>query len=142
MDKCILCGLDEKNPTFAKSFDYWTLLVNYMQPTLGSTLLVLNRHISNLRDLREEEVVEHLKVIKKLDTSLTSAFNPDMINELMLANVVRHVHYNIVPRYELTRDFGGVVWKDEYYGYSPVLSSELKSQNLLDEIKVKILENL
>lgn len=138
MSTCILCELSEENSTFIKGFEYWTLLVNYMQPTLGSSLIVLNRHVSNLSNVTNKEHLEHLKIVKKLEKILKDSFDPDKINYLMLANVVEHVHYHVLPRYEKGRFFGGSDWTDEAYGHTPRLSSDKKSQKVLSCIISKI----
>lgn len=60
----------------------------------------------------------------------------------MLANVVRHVHYHVVPRYSRDVEFAGEIFTDENFGHMPVLTTERKEQKLLDAVKCKILENL
>lgn len=69
MENCILCDLNDRdrNPTHVKNFGYWTLLVNYMQPTLGSSLVVLNRHIENFSDINFNEVVEYWRITRNLE---------------------------------------------------------------------------
>ncbi len=138
MSSCVLCELNEENPTFIKDFEFWTLLVNYMQPTLGSNLIVLNRHVSNLSDLTEKESLEHLKIVKELEEVLRNSFNPEKIDYLMLANVVEHIHYHVVPRYRKPKFFQGYKWEDKNYGHIPKLSSDKKSQQILDNIIFEI----
>ncbi len=142
MGKCDLCDLKENNPTFIHSFPYWTLLANYMQPTLGSVLLVLNRHSEDLSDLCSLEEKSYFDAVKSIERSLRESFNPDMINHLMLANVVRHTHYHIVPRYEKSRDFKGHNFVDETYGHMPKLTQERKSPEIIEVVKGEILANL
>ncbi len=142
MEDCILCELDEENPTFIKDFDYWTLLINYAQPTLGSTLLVLNRHVESLSEVSEEEARDYWKNVGLLEEALRKSFNPQRINYLMLANVVTHAHYHVVPRYEEKINFAGKSWFDENYGHFPILRSNEKDQETLDRIRFKILENI
>lgn len=135
MAECDLCDINpEGNNTFIDKSKYWTLLVNYMQPTLGSTLIVLNRHVENMAELSEPEYIDHLHQVKRLDTALRSSFNPDKINYMMLANVVTHVHFHTIPRYASSRDFAGETWNDENYGHSPKLTSGKKDQKTLDSI--------
>lgn len=141
MEDCILCGVDDKNSTYIKNFGRWTLLVNYMQPTLGSTLLVLNRHVPSLSDITDEEGRDYWSHVRQLESVLRSAFNPSRINHLMLANAVQHAHYHIVPRYERNVSFGDLEWSDEQYGHTPKLTTDVKPQGLLDLVKEKILSN-
>ena len=143
MEECALCDIDsDTNPTFIKEYEYWTVLTSYSPTTLGSSLIVLNRHAQQLSELTEKEITDYLTIVKDLEHALKESFNPDMINYLMLANVVRHVHYHVVPRYEKDIEFAGIIWKDERYGHSPILSHERKDDNTLQQIIEKLSENL
>ena len=66
MKKCDRCGLYDEYPTFIKQFMHWTLLINYMQPTLGSTLVVLNRHVSDLSDIKLYEAKDYWDITNLL----------------------------------------------------------------------------
>jgi diadenosine tetraphosphate (Ap4A) HIT family hydrolase len=139
MKDCLLCGIDpETNPTYIDRSEHWTILINYMQPTLGSTLLVLNRHVDNLFDLTDDEYLDNLRQVKRLESALHHAFNPNNVNYLMLANVVTHVHYHVIPRYESPPEFADKVWSDENYGHTPILSSDNKDRVVLDLIIQKL----
>ncbi len=143
MNKCPLCNIDrETNKTFVERYSRWTILINYKQPTLGSNLIVLNRHVQQLSDLTQEEAIEYLDIIKNLERALKESFNPDTINHLMLANVVRHVHYHIVPRYEEERRFAGQTWEDKNYGCFPKLDTLEKDERTLIKIIQEILIHL
>lgn len=143
MEDCVLCEVGVINPTFIYNFDYWTLLANYMQPTLGSVLLVLNRHSERgLFGLTHDEEYNYWSSVRKIESSLRKSFNPDMINHLMLANVVKHTHYHIVPRYSSERNFANNVFVDGTYGHTPKLTQERKPQDIIDAVKKKVLEDL
>jgi len=135
MKDCLLCNISQNNPTYIAKSEYWTLLLNYMQPTLGSTLLVLNRHIEKMSDLSEQEHLDALSQMKNLEGVLKNTFNPDMINYLMLANVVKHIHYHIIPRYSLPIIYQGKKFEDECFGHTPKISSDIKDANILESIR-------
>jgi len=143
MTECALCeDLNERSPTFATRFMHWTLLVNYMQPTLGSSLVVLNRHVSRLSDVRLYEMVDYWNITQFLEEALTKSFNPERINHLMLANAVNHVHYHVVPRYRQTQIFAGQSFRDENYGSTPIMIKERLDERTIGKVKVRILGNL
>ena len=143
MTECALCeDLNERSPTFATRFMHWTLLVNYMQPTLGSSLVVLNRHVSRLSDVRLYEMVDYWNITQFLEEALTKSFNPERINHLMLANAVNHVHYHVVPQYQEPRWFGGMTFTNKKFGHIPILTKSRLDSKILDTIGEKILENL
>ena len=142
MKKCDRCGLYDEYPTFIKQFMHWTLLINYMQPTLGSALVVLNRHVSDLSDIKLYEAKDYWDITNLLEKSLKLSFNPQRINHLMLANAVKHVHYHVVPRYSEPREFEGMTFTDEKFGHMPILTKSRLDEKILGSIKAKILENL
>ncbi|MFH1276278.1 MAG: HIT family protein [Candidatus Woesearchaeota archaeon] len=134
MTECDLCNIEESNPTLIRRSEYWTVLGNYKQPTLGSSLIVLNRHAENLSDLKETECNDYFRTVQDLEWALRQTFAPNMINHLMLGNRVRHVHYHVVPRYENEVRFFGTVWKDENYGKMPILSTEVREPLVVEEV--------
>lgn len=77
---------------------------------------------------------QKLLIIKELEEVLRNSFNPEKINYLMLANVAEHVHYHVMPRYQEKRFFKGYNWTDKNYGHTPKLSSDKKSQKVLNYI--------
>jgi diadenosine tetraphosphate (Ap4A) HIT family hydrolase len=134
---CILCNIDpERNNTFIKAWDHWKLLINFKQPTLGSALLVLDRHVERMPALSRGEMRELLEVMEAYESAVISAFAPSNFNYEMLANAVRHVHFHAVPRYPLDVRFAGMSWVDENYGRAPVLGAqEKKTKTLVNIIK-------
>ncbi len=143
MSNCLLCEIDPAtNNTFIRGYDYWNLLLNFKQPTLGSSLIVLKRHKSFLSEITDQEAQESIKIIREYERAIKDSFNPKMINHLMLANTVPHVHYHCVPRYENTRSFAGQEWIDSNYGSFPFLKTDEKNQGLLSEIIFKIRKKL
>ncbi|NCN51706.1 HIT family protein [archaeon] len=137
MENCILCKLDE-NPTIIKPYKNWTTLINFKQPTLGSSLVVLNRHVDSLEGLSNEEREEYWDVIYGLGNSMRKSFQPDKINYLMLANLESHVHYHIMPRYSSKRNFGGLEWEDKNYPKLPQFNAEIKNSKLLDKLILQL----
>lgn len=136
MKRCELCNLDpETNPTVIERFDHWTVLISYKQPTLGSSLVVLNRHEEGgVSFLRDEEALGYVEASRRLESALRRSFQPDAINHLMLALKVPHLHYHVVPRYKTEREAAGRVWEPNYEGM-PVLGTPIQDKKTLDEIK-------
>ncbi|MBS3167997.1 HIT family protein [Candidatus Woesearchaeota archaeon] len=136
MRSCTFCNIDPKtNKTLIKEYNHWHLLINYMQPTLGSSLIVLRgRHIERVSELKRDEHLEYLKIVKELERALKESFQPDKINHLMLAMVEPHVHYHVVPRYAEERNFAGYNWIDREFGGMPKMSVETRERPVLTDI--------
>lgn len=100
----------------------WTWSLRPEQPTLGSSIISLNRHALHFSDVRSEEMAELADLIKIVERTLKVTFNPDVINYLMLMMVDHHVHYHIIPRYEVAHKYDGVSWVDNGWPTLPVIS--------------------
>ncbi|NQU99010.1 HIT family protein [Candidatus Woesearchaeota archaeon] len=142
LDDCSYCDIPTSGKPLIKNYENWTLLLNFKQPTLGSVVLSLNRHIENLSDLEKQEQEEYFVAVNELEYALRESFQPDMINHMMLANKVRHLHYHNVPRYETPREFAGQTWVDETYGKMPVLAKDVKNDALLETIANEIIYSI
>ncbi|PML14592.1 HIT family protein, partial [Vibrio sp. 10N.261.52.A1] len=100
----------------------WTWSLRPDQPTLGSSIISLNRHAQCLSSINADEMGELAELIKVVEGTLKASFNYDILNYLMLMMVDNHVHYHVIPRYEIVRDFGGVLWVDNGWPQLPVIS--------------------
>ncbi len=137
-DGCILCGISDTNPTLIKKFPGWSLLIDFRQNTLGSCLLVPDEHHESLSGLfegiSEVDVIEYADIVIAYEKALKAAFNPNLYNHLMMANVVKHIHWHIRPRYSERRVFAGRTWTDEKFGGRTGSSGKELDQEILDPI--------
>jgi diadenosine tetraphosphate (Ap4A) HIT family hydrolase len=141
--ECILCDIDPAtNKTFIKSYEYYTVLANFKQPTLGAVLIVLDRHIPKLSDWNIDERAEYPIVVDDVENALEQAFQPDRINHEMLANKVNHVHWHVVPRYQHERVFANNTWSDENYGVRAKLNMPEKGQIIIEQVVAELQKHL
>lgn len=68
----------------------------------GWTLLVLQRHATELFDLTKDERSRLIEEISEVALALAMAFEPVKINYELLGNQLPHIHWHIIPR--LTSD--------------------------------------
>lgn len=94
------------------STEHWTVLVRKAQPTLGALVLAANRNFISGAELSADELREFPEVVGRLEGALSAAFQFDKINYLLLMMKDRHYHFHVLPRYESSRHFAGVEWKD------------------------------
>jgi diadenosine tetraphosphate (Ap4A) HIT family hydrolase len=83
----------------------------------------LKRHAGDLADLTEDEWRDFLKVIMRVEATITSAFNATMFNWSCYMNHSYrenppnpHIHWWAVPRYEHPVRFGRRVFEDPHFG--------------------------
>ena len=141
-DDCLLFNISNTNPTLIKHSPGWSLLIDFKQNTLGSCLLVPDEHHESLSGLFESigtgGIYDYARTITAYEKALKAAFNPDLYNHLMMANVVKHIHWHIRPRYSEQRIFAGRAWIDENFGKRTGPSGEELDQEILNPIIKKI----
>lgn len=119
----------------------WTWSVRPGQPTLGAGILSLNRHAGKFSDLSAEEMSDMAEIVTKLEHSIKSAFDHQIMNYLMLMMVDHHVHYHVIPRYDGTRSFAGREWVDNGWPALPLIgdSQHADEPGILSRIQVKLI---
>lgn len=128
---CIFCKIINKEipaHIIFESDDYLAFLD--IQPnTIGHTLVIPKKHVASFAEQSDEEASDHMKVVHSIATQLhailgSSGFNVAINNGQAAGQVVEHVHWHIIPRY----DGDGL----EHWTYSP------EAKNKLEEIFKKI----
>ncbi len=111
------------------SNDYWTLVLNDNQATLGRVFFALNRHETDVAALTDAETVSLWAFVRETKAALSVLFAPDHFNYLFLMNLTPHVHFHIFPRYAGPRELAGQVFTDSSYGdhYDPAESRALSA---------------
>ena len=64
----------------------------------GWTVLVLNRHATELFDLTKDERSRLIEEVSEVAQALTMAFEPVKINYELLGNQLPHIHWHVIPR--------------------------------------------
>lgn len=124
-----------------KSYEFWEVYLHENQCYLGRVHIWAKRKDAlDLFDITKEEREEHFKIGKELQKALKKLFKPDLYNYATLANVTAHLHTHFIPRYSSSREFAGIVFKDERRGqnYAPYN----KGLKVSEEILVKIRDAL
>ncbi|MDF9408261.1 MAG: AP-4-A phosphorylase [Pelotomaculum sp. PtaB.Bin013] len=107
-DKCVFCGIleseqDEENLVLLRG-DKTFVVMNRYPYTNGHVMVVPKRHVGEIEELTEEEMLELFKNTQKMVKALR-AFNPDGFNvgvnigRIAGAGVPGHVHIHVVPRW-------------------------------------------
>ncbi len=122
--------------------EYWIWSLRPVQVTLGAGVLSLKRECPVFSELNQEEFCDLNNIIKVIEKTLKATFNYDIINYLMLMMVDKQVHYHVIPRYERTMDFAGVLWKDSGWPGAPNLAGDEVHVKVLKEIKNEIKKNV
>lgn len=76
----------------------------------GFCRVILNRHIKEMTDLTEEERSRLMNIVWKTEQAVLDVMHPDKINIASLGNVVPHLHWHVIPRFENDRHFPNPIW--------------------------------
>ncbi len=122
----------------------WSWSVRPAQPTLASGVISLNRYALHLSDVTKDEMAELATLVQKLESTIKSVFNHDIMNYLMLMMVDHHVHYHVIPRYNGVRSFAGLEWVDNGWPALPVMgdNQHKDQEKVIVEIQKTLIENL
>jgi diadenosine tetraphosphate (Ap4A) HIT family hydrolase len=126
--------------TLIAEFDHWLVLLRPAQPTLGSLVLAAKSEATAFADLPGEAHAELKAATGAIERALGRFTGYDRINYLMLMMVDPHVHFHVVPRYEGSREWGGVSFTDAGWPGVPQLGEtvaldEAQRDALVAELK-------
>ena len=145
LNDCIAC----KPPKEFQNLDiliarYWTIRLHVNQTHLASCVIVLNRHLEDLFDITSEEGEELFHLTKLLRDVIKEQFKSKLFNYVSLGNVIRHLHLQIIPRYDQDIKFDNKVFHDKNWGKNFALTEEgsLISPTIKAKIAKVIKDNL
>ncbi|MCK4519684.1 MAG: HIT domain-containing protein [Candidatus Omnitrophica bacterium] len=136
---CVFCKAlkekkDKKNFIVSRS-QYCFAILNTFPYNNGHVMIVPNRHLKSLENLREEELLDMNKVLIKIKSALKKTLNPAGFNigmnigKVAGAGIDKHIHIHIVPR-----------WLGDI-NYMPVLANTKVVSQSLRELYTKLKQN-
>ncbi len=76
----------------------------------GFCRVIWNGHVREMSDLEASQQVLLMHVVFTVESVVRRLFNPDKINLASFGNMVPHVHWHIIPRWQNDRHFPEPVW--------------------------------
>jgi diadenosine tetraphosphate (Ap4A) HIT family hydrolase len=112
------CPLDAPRPD---SNEHWDLVARLTVSSLylaanqtyrGQCQLIFDpRHVARLDQLSRDEWMSLASDLFGAERAIMRVVKPDHVNVESLGNVVPHLHWHIIPRYEGDPMWGAPVWK-------------------------------
>jgi len=81
--------------------------------------VIWNEHRAEFTDLTLEERVECMNVVATVETCLRETLRPTKVNLAALGNVVPHLHWHVIARYDWDSHFPAPVWAQAARVVSP-----------------------
>ncbi len=110
---CPFCQIDKKRVIYKGKFSF--ALLDIYPVSKGHTLIIPERHILNIEELKVDEILDLYETLIKVKKGLNSFFNCDGFNiGINLGEVsgqtIEHIHIHLIPRYKNDTNFpfGGV----------------------------------
>lgn len=139
---CVFCDHLIVPTDYVCTWSYWQVIINHNQDYLGKVMLVLLRHEIDVTSLMEAEQVEFWQLLASVRRAVSTLFQPDHYNYAFLMNGDRHVHFHVIPRYSISREFSGLIFTDgqlgEHYQLRDNIVDVQVRQNLADILRVQI----
>jgi len=76
----------------------------------GFCRVILKRHVKEMTDLTADERTRLMDVVWKTERAVRDVMSPDKINLASLGNVVPHLHWHVIPRFESDPHFPNPIW--------------------------------
>jgi len=76
----------------------------------GFCRVILNAHVAEMTDLATVEQQRLMQVVMQVESVIRAVCQPDKVNLASLGNVVPHVHWHVIPRWQGDRCFPDAIW--------------------------------
>jgi len=100
----------------------------------GFCRVILNAHVKEMTDLPPEQRQRLMVVVFAVESAVREIVQPDKINLASLGNVVPHVHWHVIPRWENDVNFPDAIWA------AP--RREAKQRPLPDDIRPRLVQRI
>ena len=106
-----------------KEFKHWIIVLRQKQLTLGASVILLKREVSNVGEVFDYEFAEFPEVISWYEEKCKALFQPDKFNYVAAMMKDNFVHFHAFPRYSSDKQLNNTVWQDTYWPRPIVLDN-------------------
>lgn len=92
--------------------------------------VIWHGHIAEITDLSAAERGELMEMVYKVEAAMRQVFRPAKINLASLGNVVPHLHWHIIARFENDATFPAPIWANSVRKHGMTLP-----QNWTEQLK-------
>src|SRR5512138_3197062 len=141
---------DNTDYVFLSQTKFWRICLAPNQSLLGTCVIYLKRHVGDLANLTQEEIIAFVDIVKQVEDSTKSAFGATMFNWSCYMNHAYrqsppnpHIHWWAIPRYDHPVEFAGLTFEDPHFGnpydhYRVITVSVETRLQIAEEIKKRL----
>ena len=115
MTNCSLCKealKPEEGQLIWRGDDCRIMMVN--DPDLpGFCRVIWNHHVAEITDLSYGQREHLMTLVYAVEEAIRQVMRPDKVNIAALGNLVPHIHWHVIPRYQDDVFFPGSVWSSK-----------------------------
>ncbi|MFM8153211.1 MAG: HIT family protein, partial [Polynucleobacter victoriensis] len=78
----------------------------------GFCRVIWNTHVSEMTNLAIANRSTLMQTVMKVEQAIIEVMQPDKVNLAALGNMVPHLHWHVIPRYQQDKTFPGSVWSN------------------------------
>jgi len=75
--------------------------------------VIWNRHVAEMTDLSYGEREHLMALVFAVEEAVRHVMRPDKVNIAALGNMVPHIHWHVIPRYQDDAFFPGSAWSEK-----------------------------
>lgn len=110
-DRCELCAQDGGEVLY-RDDNYRIVLVDDARYP-GFCRVVWNEHVREMTDLATAQRAILIAAVWQVEEAVREAMQPGKVNVASLGNVVPHLHWHVIPRYEDDAHFPNPIWGEQ-----------------------------
>ncbi|WP_297571914.1 HIT family protein [uncultured Deefgea sp.] len=123
---CLLCTTEGGELIWQNDFARIILADEVGYP--GLCRVILNAHRVEMSDLNSSERTQLMDIVWEVERIVRHCLKPHKINLASLGNMVPHVHWHIIPRWENDPHFPASIWATAQRPAEPMVNADQLAQ--------------
>ena len=147
--KCEYCKIPGAYGDLIEETEYWMIFLAPSQRYLGTCVVALKEHRHDLMELDNEEWIDFIDIVRRLESALKKTFNPTLFNWSCFKNSTYRsekpdpeIHWHFIPRYDFKIEFEELNFEDPDFGFIPQPIELKVPREVMRSIRAKIKRNL
>ena len=110
MQACELCAAENEDILFQTG--KWRVILVDDKSYPGFCRVIWQEHAREMTDLSPADRAELMAAVWEVEAAIREVMQPDKVNLASLGNVVPHLHWHVIPRFERDAHFPAPIWAE------------------------------